>query len=451
MGGVCLVLRIKYSPNLIIPEEDLNAANEKLTTYFNKKWLESNNNHPLQILWQRTDLLAKAELFCIGKNIETIENTNSNWVKQKVRKIKSDDIGTVYGAIFEILAAGMFEIGENHNVVLPSSDNPGIDLIVKFKDNATMNVSCKNHRKSRYSKEFDEESAKFKVRFVNLCKSLKVNVQCVISSNIYPSKYREWKILETSIIDFMLTAVNNGLSAEYQCFRAENWTVCISNLSDYEKKCSKINISYNLIIMAQFHQNELRNLRDHLNDGLDNLSTHGPTQNNDNINIIFVNLGDNYSLDFCEKIGNEYLEENKNKPIAGLYFQKGYPTHDSEKYDTIYSFRLVKNDFYDLWRSNKKERQVNLNSPIATEYSLTDSKRSILAEQNGEKGSLPLLSDNCYFYHQGELYLKFSEKLFTKAATPGMQINLVKETKKRVEIHYIASPPYDHFLNQKKP
>ena len=60
--------------------------------------------------------------------------------------------------------------------------------------------------------------------------------------------------------------------------------------------------------MAQFHQNELRNLRDHLNDGLDNLSTHGPTQNNDNINIIFVNLGDNYSLDFCEKIGNEYLE-----------------------------------------------------------------------------------------------------------------------------------------------
>ncbi len=440
-----MIRRVKYSPNLLIPKKDLQTAQDTLTYFFVIDWLNQDDGHPMQVLWKRTDLLAKAELYSLGRSIETIENNNSNWVKQKVRKIKSNDIGTVYGAIFEILAAGMFEIGENHNVVLPPSDNPGIDLIVKFKDNSTMNVSCKNHRKSRYSKEFDDESAKFKERFVNLCKSLNVNVQCVISSSIYPSKYREWKILDASIIDFMLTAVNNNLSAEYQCFRAENWTVCISNLSDYEKKCSKINISYNLIIMAQFHQNELRNLRGHLNDGLDNLSTHGPTQDNDNINIIFVNLGDNYSLDFCEKIGNDYLEENKNKPIAGLYFQKGYPTHDSEKYDTIYSYRLVKNDFYDLWRSNKKERQINLSSPIATEYSLTDSKRSILTEQNGAKGSLPLMSDNCYFYHKGELYLKFSERLFTKAATPGMQINLVKETKKGVEIHYIASPPYDSF------
>lgn len=440
-----MVIRIKYSPNLLIPEKDLNAANEKLTTYFNKKWLESNNKHPLQILWRRTDLLAKAELFCIGKNIETIENSNPDWVKQKVRKIKSNDMGTAYGAIFEILAAGMFERGKNHEVILPPPDNPGFDLIAKFKDNARMNVSCKNHLKSRYSKEFDDESAKFKERFVNLCKSLKVNVQCVISSNIYPSKYREWKILETSIIDFMLTAVNNGLSAEYQCFKAENWTVYISNLSDYEKKCSKINISYNLIIMAQFHQNELRNLRGHLNDGLDNLSTHGPIQNNDNINIIFVNLGDNYSLDFCEKIGNEYLEENKNKPIAGLYFQKGYPTSDSEKYDIMYSYRLVKNDFYDLWCSNKKERKVNLSSPIASKYGLTDFKRSFLTEKNGKKGNTPLIPNNYYFYHKGELYLKYSEKLFTKAATPGMQINLVKETKKGPEIHYIASPPYDNF------
>lgn len=440
-----MVLRIKYSPRLLIPKEDLNSAQEKLTTYFSKNWLESNNKHPLQILWQRTDLLAKAELYCLGKSIETLKNKNSDWVKRKVNKIKLNDIGTVYGALFEILAAAMFESGKNHDVFLPPPNNPGFDLIVKFKDNAQMNVSCKNHRKSRYSKEFDDESEKFKKRFVNLCKNLNVNIQCIISSNIYPSKYREWKILNTHIPDIMLTALNNGILAEYQCFKAENWTVCISNLSDYEKYCSKINISYNLIIRAQFHQNELDNLRDHLNDGLDNLSNHGPVQDNDNINIIFVNLGDNYSLDFCEKIGNEYLEENKNKPIAGLYFQKGYPTHDSEKYDTIYSYRLLKNDFYDSWRSNKKERRVNLSSPIASKYSLTDSKRSLLTEKNGKKGSLPLIPDNYYFYHKGELYLKYAEKFFTKAATPGMQINLVKETKKGIEIHYISSPPHDSF------
>lgn len=444
-GYISLIRRVKYSPNLLIPRKDLKAAQDTLTYFFGSDWLNQDNGHPMQLLWKRTDLLAKAERYCLGKSIETIKNKNPDWVKRKVKKIKSNDMGTMYGAVFEILAAAMFEHGENHTVFFPPSDNPGFDLIVQFKDKTRMNVSCKNHRKSRYSKEFDDESEKFKEKFENLCKNLNVNVQCTIYSNIYPSKYREWKILDTSISDILLHAIDNGISAKNQCFKAENWRVCIANFSDYEKSLSKINTSYNLTITVPFHKNELNNLRGHLNDGLDNLSQHGPIQDNDNINIILINLGDNYSLDFCEKIGNEYLKENKNKPIAGLYFQKGYPTHDSEKYDVIYAYRLVKNDFYDIWHSDKKERQVNLSSPIASKYTLKDSKRSLLTEKNGKLGSIPL-PDDSYLYHKGELYLKYDKRFLTKTATPGMQINLVKETKEGLEIHYIDTPSQDNFI-----
>jgi len=442
---VCFLVRhVKYSLELLIPKKDLVESNDILTTFFGTKWLNGNNKNPLQLLWQRNDLLAKAERYSLGNSIETIKNKNPDWVKQKVERIKSNERGNIFGAVFEILASAMFERGSNHEVIFPPSDNPGIDFIVRFKDGANMNVSCKNHRKSNNSINFDKESEKFKERFVNFCKGLNLNIQCLIFSNKFP-KHREWQILNKSISDILLSAFDNGISNKYQSFKEENWTINIGNFSNYEKLLSKFGLSYNLMIFARFHQNELENLRGHLIDGLDNLSEYGPDQNEDNINIIYVNLGDNYSLDYCEEIGMEYLKENKNKPIAGLYFQKGYPTHDSTKFDTIYSYRLVKNDFYDIWNSDKDDRIVNLSSPIASEYTLADTERSLLTEKEGIIEKLPLNND-LYFYHKGELYLKYDENHFNKSATPGLQINLVKKTKDETEIHFIDTSPKDEFI-----
>jgi len=73
------------------------------------------NNHPIQLLWKRNDTLAQIELYSLGNSLRIIKNNDSDWINGKIKRIKNRDIG----AIFEILAAAMFEQGKNHEVFLP--------------------------------------------------------------------------------------------------------------------------------------------------------------------------------------------------------------------------------------------------------------------------------------------------------------------------------------------
>lgn len=440
------LIQITYKIPNNIPQKDLQMANDILKKFFGENWLNKNEGHPIQLLWSKSDPLALLELYSLGSSILNIENKDPQWIKEKIKRIKSGD----KGATFEILAAAMFEKGTNHEVFFPSGDNPGFDLIVKFKDNAKMNVSCKSHRKSKHSELFNKESKQFNKIFVYLCKCLNIkNIQCLISSNKYPHENPDWIKLNGGIQHALLYTIIDGISDKSKSYRCDNWIINISSIPEYKKDLSDIALSYNLGIVAPFHKNEFRNLNDHLDDAIHNLSKQKIAQDEDNINIIFVNLGENYSFKVIEEWAKDYLKQNNTDYIAGIYFQRGHITYklDLKDFGVVYSYKLIKTNSYDIWNSEKEERLVNIISPM-NKYAMhsgNDFERELMSEKDGKVRTLGIKDSNIYVYHNGELYLKYNKNLRHKISTPGLKRYLVKNTKEGVEIHYFDAPTEDNF------
>ena len=227
-----VIPKIKHELDHNIPITDIKAAFDILKTCFGENWLNKNQDNPIQSLWSRDDHLAEIELYSLGNSLITIKNKKTNWIKEKIKRIKSGDSG----AIFEILAAAMFEKGKNHKVSFPPGDNPGYDLTVIFDDKAKMNVSCKNHRKSNHNQRFDDASKKFEKRFVYLCNCLRINIQCNIVSKIYPEEHPHWDTLNRYISDLLLQyVVIDGIPNVSKVYHLDNWNIRIFAISEFEK------------------------------------------------------------------------------------------------------------------------------------------------------------------------------------------------------------------------
>lgn len=438
------IIPVKHEVKFNILEENIQRSIVVLEDYFDEKWLNKNQDHPLQLLWKRTDPLAISEIHSLAYSIKTVENIDKQWIRKKVDNYKNK---TEMGAVFEIIAAAALMKGEKQRIILPPQKNPGYDLTIEYDDNSKINVSCKQHKKSDHYKKFEEKSERFKKRFINMGKSLRFNhLQTTIYAIDHPND-QDWKLLENIFPTLLLQSYDKGISS-LQKFIVGNWVIGISDLSKLEMKLSKSFFTYNILINVPFHKNEIKNFLDRLDKGCHNLTTHSVLQDENNINILFVSIGDNYSIDICELWAKEYLDKNLHKPIAGLYFIKPIINLDLErgKRGIVYSIKFIKNDHFDYWNSDR-ENEIHLELPVAQGFIEEEPELHHLYEKRGEFSSEPAKNQEVYFYQEGKHYLDCTKKDRKFGSFgPRNQKYCVKRTAKGIEIHYLNTNPDHDFL-----
>lgn len=439
------IYEIKHDVKLNIPEEYVNESIEILEDYFDKKWLNQNDNHPLQLLWGRTDPLAINEIYSLGNSIKTVESIDEHWIKEKVDKYKNK---VEIGAVFEIIAASAFEKGEKQRIILPPSKNPGYDLTVEYDDGSKINVSCKRYKKSKHQEIFEEKSKEFKDRFVIMGRALGVNhLQTTIYTVDYPS-LEDWESLENIFPTLLLQAKDRGISKKIQGFIVDNWVIGISNLSRLQMNLSKFCFTYNMLIKVPFHKNEIQNFMGHLDDGCYNLTKHGVSQDEKNINIILVDLGDNFSIDECEDWAEQYLEDNPDKPIAGLYFIKPVLNMNlrKRKNGIVYAVKFIKNKHFDNWNS-RDSKEIHMEFPVAQGFIHDEPKIHNLFENNGKFSSEPVRNQKVYYYQEGKHFLDCNKKHGRYGSFgPGNMKYCVKKTDQGIGVHSLNTNPDHEFL-----
>lgn len=112
--------------------------------------------HPVRELWQRRDFLASTELLSIGMALNKLQASQPPAQMQELAdRVRSFDSGTRAGAIFETMAAAMFE-HNGQRVRLAEPNEPGFDLSILFPNGHEVRVSCKalgmSYREEYFSK-----------------------------------------------------------------------------------------------------------------------------------------------------------------------------------------------------------------------------------------------------------------------------------------------------------
>jgi hypothetical protein len=440
---------VKHDAKLNIPEKFIKESVEVLKDYFDENWLNQSENHPLQLLWKRNDPLAINEIYTLGNSIKAVENIDEQWVRKKVDNYKKK---IEMGAVFEIIAAAALEKRENQKIILPPQKNPGCDLTIDYIDGSKINVSCKQHKKSHHYKLFEEKSENIKNKFIFIGKALGellgvTQLFATIYSYYHPIP-KDWEILEDNFPTILLYAYDNGISTNTHTFKLGNWVIIISDFSKFQMELSDSFFSYNIVIDAPFHKNEIQNFFSHLSDGCHNLEKHGVLQDENNINIIFVSIGYNYSIDECALWARKYLDDNINKPIAGIYFIKPILNRDLEtrKNGIIYSTKFIKNKNFDYWNS-EGTKNIRIELPVAQGFIDGDGKLVHLYENNGEFSSEPAKNQKVYFFQEGKHFLECTKnKQNYGSFGPKNRKCCVKRTDKGIEIHYLNTNLDHEFL-----
>jgi len=116
---------------LNIPAGESNSLLFTMVQILGEDWIEQDKGHLLQKLWRRKDFLATTELLNLAYSINNINKINPKWLQGQIKKVKSDDINNVKGALFEIIGFG-YLMNPSYKIELASDGNPGIDGTIVF-------------------------------------------------------------------------------------------------------------------------------------------------------------------------------------------------------------------------------------------------------------------------------------------------------------------------------
>ncbi len=101
-------LASRQNPVSTQAREQLNRRLDAIDRYFGSEWLAEEGDHPLKVLWARSDSLTTVELLNFGNALLCLDKIDATWTAEQVGKIKDGDVGQRQGAIFEIFALSLF-------------------------------------------------------------------------------------------------------------------------------------------------------------------------------------------------------------------------------------------------------------------------------------------------------------------------------------------------------
>ncbi|MCY1660111.1 hypothetical protein [Chryseobacterium sp. SL1] len=403
---------MKRLNSLGISNEELERYMKILEASFGLKWLEEKSDHPIQILWKRSDILSTNELYTLACSIETLDKTDPFWTKKQIILAKGKDKNNRKGAIFEFIGLNMMNDPE-HPVMPARLNQAGYDGVLARNDGTEVRVSIKNYGSSSFQQSFERKAKAIEVKIVTLLKKYKYPpVQVLLD---FPSQYpteKDWKMLEDRIDEIfkikrndkdpfsaLVEPVEDKKESSTGNSRVVFFLIIAPIVFQKEILHEKFQ-SYTVLISAAFHQNEYKNLFSKIDDACANLLKHSAIEDENTINSLLLHLPNTVSLDKCEQWLNDYFEEFPHKQITFLVL---YQPVVAEMINTNESVIQHSCKFY-----IKKEKTIKggykFCIPVGTVSDRSVDLYYIAELPDGTKKKI-ILSDK-YTYQHGEHYVK---------------------------------------------
>lgn len=382
-------------------EEEMEVIFKCVADHFSLKWLKSNRTHPLQQLWNRKDALSTNELFSFGSCLQRLAAIDSKWTKNQIKHIKEDYTNNRIGAFFEINGLGILNSPQQQTIPA-SGNNPGFDGTLMLYDKKTMRLSLKNYGDSAFYKEFSAFGKKVEDCVQKTLKEKNISsIQIIIDAvNAFPGK-SEWD----SLIKNIPEVLGNMEKSSSNAYSIDGfWLFMYGDIRDDYQDFHPAFNSYQLILLANHHKNEDRNLLSKLEEACANLTAHSKLENDTIINAVFIHLPESASMSQCKEWSEKYFLDFPDKPISCIILYQPKIASDLEKdinFIHQYFQIIIRVDKYVKW--NLDSKKINFEIPIGI-ISEAPSVNKLIAVTDGEKKEI--IFNGKYIYQRGNYYLE---------------------------------------------
>lgn len=418
----------RQNPLKEIQDDELDNIFLEIINTFGEEWLDSEGDHPIQILWKRKDFIATNELYTLGYSIQNLRKVNNTWVDNQITLILGNDKNNRRGAFFELIGLSFF-MNPNNKVIPAKAYQCGYDGILELQNRARIYVSMKNYGISIKHGEFLTKAKNIECIAVRTIKEKRVrDISIIIDCpNRYPIDL-DWDLLESKLPGIINSFENKPCIMIVQ----NTWYIVLHNLKEIGKEFHERYNSYTCIITSPYHKNEELNLYSKLDEACYGLSKHSIIEDDSSINIIFVHLPISGSVNNCMKWASEYFLNNSDKPISGIFFYKPEVVQDETGKTTFihHCFNMQMNDKYNKWCLTNKINNINLCIPVGKVSSSPS-----LGQMVFSNGSI-IDIDNRYIFQSGNHYLKSQLK------ENGSVVGDINKVASGIFTHCILKLPY---------
>lgn len=383
-----------------ITKEQINDVFGVIAETFSQKWLNNKSGaNPLQLLWNRQDLLSTIELYNFGVSLKRMVSIDKKWVKDQVTQVKSDHKNNQRGAIFEIFALGALRV-ETQGVTPAKGNNPGFDGLLQISNTKKMRISLKSYGISSHEIEFNNYAAKFESEFKAEIKKRNIHsIQLFVDAYKETPSPEKWKALIKKIPEILDKYDFN----QRKLFEIDDfWSIILLKIND-DKEYHEAYNSYYLLISSELHKNEYQNMFEKLDGACENLVKHEKLEDENTVNAVFVHMPQNISIVRCLGSVAQYFERNPNKEITCVILYQ-----PSVVSDVGYKNSHINHCFFIFSKGNRlqtflgTETQLLMEIPVGHISGVPSSIHMV--PQNG--GGQVFKVDDKYLFQRGNFYIK---------------------------------------------
>lgn len=378
--------------------EKVIEAIQAVEDLFEKKWLEKNDGHRLQILWSRRDIISTSELYSLGKSILKLSIDNRKWLASNAVTIKKD-IKRSHGLLTEIITIG--SLSSDNGIIKPYPNSfPIYDYSINFKNDYKIKVSVKNFDITDHEREFQSRCDIIKKTFINFLKRTKISGKLTIILHE--------KILTSEAMNDICTFIVFNLKQHgVYLLNDESGFIKFEEFVEYPPS-DLLPHSHAVIILTKQHFNEQRNILDKLTRANEKMLS--DPEDSTSLKQLVVRLGATADIDII----HEHL-----KSIAAVDFRCGFdifyifqPTVTTDidnKSSVIITTIYTGSRKHYTYTSSIEDKLKNI-TLIKNEIGVGGvslSKAPLRFLVNDEVADIDLSSN--YVYQKGDIYIKASK------------------------------------------
>ncbi len=380
---------------------DLNQRFEAVDRAFTREWLETPDNHPVQMLWLRKDALATNELAYLGDSILRLRPVDPKWTDEVIEQIKSTDRNTRLGYTFELLGLAAF-MAPGQQVAPTPSGTPGFDGVARFDDGATLMLSLKNYSESDFERQVHLKSEILKQELLS---AMKAAARTGLGIRVYASKYPSPSDWDSLIAELRRTLPALFAQCDQMFTLGDVWRFQTHSLQPAGATLSPDPTSFQLLIAVPHHENEVKNMISNIDRARANAEKHARTTDESVCHALFLRLRESTSVVLCAAWADQYLRDNPSSALdAVILYQPTVAINTQENTNSIVHYvAFAGGPKFFRWRqpASGLERMIKLSFFVG----LVSDKPSQLMRTDGAK-LVPV--QNHYLHQEGHLYVAYN-------------------------------------------
>lgn len=368
-------------------ETQAQAAIDAVAQVFNIDWLEKNEGHRLQTLWQREDRLATVELFVLGSALLDLQARYPDWLRLTAKKIRKDKSG--HGFLTEIIAYG--QLDPIAGILKPAEVGcPGYDFSVEFGNGMTDFISVKNHDVSSFEEEFRSHARRLRAAWIERLKRERANLSLQVVG-LQPLLREDFDLAIAHISDRLDLGARGAVQVSPSVHLA------IRPLHIPLNQLSLGHTSDLIVITAPAPDAEQIRFRKNIISAASKMKKH-TRQHRASCNVIYMRVHVNADLDYLVSVAENLLNEDGIGFDLIVFYQPAYVRDDKGASLLNNSFRMAVGPKF-LQTLGERPRYA-FHLPIG---SVSFSSAPVRFVQDGELSSH--LPPNSYIFQQGDIYV----------------------------------------------